>query len=151
MLLCFKDEYVFILKANVCILLAFQQNLSLIGEKFKECLDRFLRMNFSKGCPPVFNTLRSLYRDKEKVKPTLIPSLRAAWLLGSRLLTTVCEPAVSPSSLNACVPFSICSLFALRCFTDFSICFLSLTSSYTNIFSNLFSLFFFKDLVIYYM
>ena len=67
MLLCFKDEYVFILKANVCILLAFQQNLSLIGEKFKECLDRFLRMNFSKGCPPVFNTLRSLYRDKEKV------------------------------------------------------------------------------------
>ncbi|EGW07011.1 NMDA receptor-regulated protein 1 [Cricetulus griseus] len=39
----------------------------LSGEKFKECLDRFLRMNFSKGCPPVFNTLRSLYRDKEKV------------------------------------------------------------------------------------
>lgn len=24
-------------------------------------------MNFSKGCPPVFNTLRSLYKDKEKV------------------------------------------------------------------------------------
>lgn len=38
------------------------------GEKFKECLDKFLRMNFSKGCPPVFNTLRSLYKDKEKVK-----------------------------------------------------------------------------------
>ncbi|EQB79048.1 N(alpha)-acetyltransferase 15, NatA auxiliary subunit isoform 2 [Camelus ferus] len=37
------------------------------GEKFKECLDKFLRMNFSKGCPPVFNTLRSLYKDKEKV------------------------------------------------------------------------------------
>ncbi|NWQ66757.1 NAA16 acetyltransferase, partial [Neopipo cinnamomea] len=36
-------------------------------EKFKECLDKFLRMNFSKGCPPVFNTLRSLYKDKEKV------------------------------------------------------------------------------------
>uniref|UniRef100_A0A8C2N440 N-alpha-acetyltransferase 15, NatA auxiliary subunit n=1 Tax=Cricetulus griseus TaxID=10029 RepID=A0A8C2N440_CRIGR len=39
----------------------------LSGEKFKECFDRSLRMNFSKGCPPVFNTLRSLYRDKEKV------------------------------------------------------------------------------------
>ncbi|XP_045432359.1 N-alpha-acetyltransferase 15, NatA auxiliary subunit isoform X6 [Pipistrellus kuhlii] len=39
----------------------------LCGEKFKECLDKFLRMNFSKGCPPVFNTLRSLYKDKEKV------------------------------------------------------------------------------------
>nr|XP_036854502.1 N-alpha-acetyltransferase 15, NatA auxiliary subunit isoform X3 [Manis javanica] len=39
----------------------------LSGEKFKECLDKFLRMNFSKGCPPVFNTLRSLYKDKEKV------------------------------------------------------------------------------------
>lgn len=42
------------------------------GEKFKECLDKFLRMNFSKGCPPVFNTLRSLYKDKEKVKQTKI-------------------------------------------------------------------------------
>ncbi|KAM9677756.1 N-alpha-acetyltransferase 15, NatA auxiliary subunit isoform 3-T3 [Trichechus inunguis] len=39
----------------------------LSGDKFKECLDKFLRMNFSKGCPPVFNTLRSLYKDKEKV------------------------------------------------------------------------------------
>lgn len=42
------------------------------GEKFKECLDKFLRMNFSKGCPPVFNTLRSLYKDKEKVKQNTI-------------------------------------------------------------------------------
>ncbi|XP_078532912.1 N-alpha-acetyltransferase 15, NatA auxiliary subunit [Lissotriton helveticus] len=39
----------------------------LSGDMFKECLDRYLRMNFSKGCPPVFNTLRSLYHDKEKV------------------------------------------------------------------------------------
>ncbi|XP_026553841.1 N-alpha-acetyltransferase 15, NatA auxiliary subunit isoform X3 [Pseudonaja textilis] len=39
----------------------------LLGDKFRECLDKFLRMNFSKGCPPVFNTLRSLYKDKEKV------------------------------------------------------------------------------------
>ncbi|XP_074849390.1 N-alpha-acetyltransferase 15, NatA auxiliary subunit isoform X2 [Carettochelys insculpta] len=39
----------------------------LSGEKLKECLDKFLRMNFSKGCPPIFNTLRSLYKDKEKV------------------------------------------------------------------------------------
>ncbi|XP_031415663.1 N-alpha-acetyltransferase 15, NatA auxiliary subunit b isoform X2 [Clupea harengus] len=39
----------------------------LAGEKFCECLDKYLRMNFSKGCPPVFTTLRSLYNDKEKV------------------------------------------------------------------------------------
>uniref|UniRef100_A0A7N5ZSF8 N(alpha)-acetyltransferase 15, NatA auxiliary subunit n=1 Tax=Anabas testudineus TaxID=64144 RepID=A0A7N5ZSF8_ANATE len=39
----------------------------LSGEKFRECLDRYLRMNFSKGCPPVFTTLKSLYNDKEKV------------------------------------------------------------------------------------
>uniref|UniRef100_A0A6Q2WQ85 N(alpha)-acetyltransferase 15, NatA auxiliary subunit a n=1 Tax=Esox lucius TaxID=8010 RepID=A0A6Q2WQ85_ESOLU len=39
----------------------------LTGEKFRECLDRYLRMNFSKGCPPVFTTLKSLYHDKEKV------------------------------------------------------------------------------------
>ncbi|KAM8939478.1 N-alpha-acetyltransferase 15, NatA auxiliary subunit [Pelodytes ibericus] len=40
----------------------------LTGEKFRECLDKYLRMNLSKGCPPVFNTLRSLYGDKEKVE-----------------------------------------------------------------------------------
>ncbi|KAL7863571.1 hypothetical protein SRHO_G00125550 [Serrasalmus rhombeus] len=39
----------------------------LSGEKFRECLDRYLRMNFTKGCPPLFTTLKSLYTDKEKV------------------------------------------------------------------------------------
>uniref|UniRef100_A0A8C5AYK8 N-alpha-acetyltransferase 15, NatA auxiliary subunit-like n=1 Tax=Gadus morhua TaxID=8049 RepID=A0A8C5AYK8_GADMO len=39
----------------------------LSGVKFRECLDRYLRLNFSKGCPPVFTTLKSLYHDKEKV------------------------------------------------------------------------------------
>ncbi|MEQ2185420.1 hypothetical protein GOODEAATRI_017957, partial [Goodea atripinnis] len=38
-----------------------------LGEKFQECLDTYLRMNFTKGCPPVFTTLKSLYTDKEKV------------------------------------------------------------------------------------
>lgn len=61
-----------------------QQNFFFQGEKFKECLDKFLRMNFSKGCPPVFNTLRSLYKDKEKVKqntvfPPTIISLLSLW------------------------------------------------------------------------
>nr|XP_046261771.1 N-alpha-acetyltransferase 15, NatA auxiliary subunit a [Scatophagus argus] len=45
----------------------------LTGEKFCECLDSYLRMNFSKGCPPVFTTLKSLYSDKEKV--TIIEEL----------------------------------------------------------------------------
>ncbi|KTG46932.1 hypothetical protein cypCar_00019931, partial [Cyprinus carpio] len=40
----------------------------LTGEKFRECLDRYLRMNFSKGCPPVFTTLKSLYHQKDKVE-----------------------------------------------------------------------------------
>ncbi|KAB5570955.1 hypothetical protein PHYPO_G00219410 [Pangasianodon hypophthalmus] len=39
----------------------------LTGEKFRECLDHYLRVNFSKGCPPLFTTLKSLYHDKEKV------------------------------------------------------------------------------------
>ncbi|KAM9741699.1 N-alpha-acetyltransferase 15, NatA auxiliary subunit-like [Menidia menidia] len=39
----------------------------LTGETFRECLDSYLRMNFSKGCPPVFTTLKSLYTDKSKV------------------------------------------------------------------------------------
>ncbi|XP_041929520.1 N-alpha-acetyltransferase 15, NatA auxiliary subunit a isoform X1 [Alosa sapidissima] len=38
-----------------------------LGEKFLECLDKYLRINFSKGCPPVFTTLKSLYHDKDKV------------------------------------------------------------------------------------
>uniref|UniRef100_A0A7N8XPU8 N-alpha-acetyltransferase 15, NatA auxiliary subunit a n=1 Tax=Mastacembelus armatus TaxID=205130 RepID=A0A7N8XPU8_9TELE len=37
------------------------------GDTFCECLDSYLRINFSKGCPPVFTTLKSLYTDKEKV------------------------------------------------------------------------------------
>ncbi|TNM86258.1 hypothetical protein fugu_008529 [Takifugu bimaculatus] len=45
----------------------------LLGEKFRECLDKYLRMNFSKGCPPVFTTLKSLYNNKEKV--TIIEEL----------------------------------------------------------------------------
>lgn len=57
------------------------------GEKFRECLDTYLRMNFSKGCPPVFTTLKSLYTDKEKVSreafnisaPTFKFSLFLVW------------------------------------------------------------------------
>uniref|UniRef100_A0A671VCR2 N-alpha-acetyltransferase 15, NatA auxiliary subunit a n=1 Tax=Sparus aurata TaxID=8175 RepID=A0A671VCR2_SPAAU len=45
----------------------------LTGEKFRECLDSYLRINLSKGCPPVFTTLKSLYTDKEKV--TIIEEL----------------------------------------------------------------------------
>ncbi|XP_032410939.1 N-alpha-acetyltransferase 15, NatA auxiliary subunit-like [Xiphophorus hellerii] len=45
----------------------------LTGEKFRECLDIYLRMNFTKGCPPVFTTLESLYTDREKV--TIIEEL----------------------------------------------------------------------------
>uniref|UniRef100_A0A6I8NQ08 N-alpha-acetyltransferase 16, NatA auxiliary subunit n=1 Tax=Ornithorhynchus anatinus TaxID=9258 RepID=A0A6I8NQ08_ORNAN len=37
------------------------------GEKFRELMDRFLRVNFSKGCPPLFTTLKSLYYNPEKV------------------------------------------------------------------------------------
>uniref|UniRef100_A0A8C7XDM9 N-alpha-acetyltransferase 15, NatA auxiliary subunit n=1 Tax=Oryzias sinensis TaxID=183150 RepID=A0A8C7XDM9_9TELE len=39
----------------------------LTGEQFRECLDRYLRLNFSKGCPPVFTTLKSLYCNPDKV------------------------------------------------------------------------------------
>ncbi|XP_053162837.1 N-alpha-acetyltransferase 16, NatA auxiliary subunit isoform X2 [Hemicordylus capensis] len=37
------------------------------GEKFRELMDKFLRVNFSKGCPPLFTTLKSLYYNMEKV------------------------------------------------------------------------------------
>uniref|UniRef100_A0A8C6ZJJ8 N-alpha-acetyltransferase 16, NatA auxiliary subunit n=1 Tax=Nothoprocta perdicaria TaxID=30464 RepID=A0A8C6ZJJ8_NOTPE len=41
------------------------------GEKFRELMDKFLRVNFSKGCPPLFTTLKSLYYNPEKVKFSL--------------------------------------------------------------------------------
>ncbi|XP_063160633.1 N-alpha-acetyltransferase 16, NatA auxiliary subunit [Candoia aspera] len=37
------------------------------GEKFRELMDKFLRVNFSKGCPPLFTTLKSLYYSTEKI------------------------------------------------------------------------------------
>lgn len=37
------------------------------GKKFQELMDKFLRPNFSKGCPPLFTTLKSLYCNTEKV------------------------------------------------------------------------------------
>ncbi|XP_007438931.1 N-alpha-acetyltransferase 16, NatA auxiliary subunit [Python bivittatus] len=37
------------------------------GEKFRELMDTFLRVNFSKGCPPLFTTLKSLYYSTEKI------------------------------------------------------------------------------------
>ncbi|EHB13048.1 NMDA receptor-regulated 1-like protein, partial [Heterocephalus glaber] len=43
------------------------------GEKFRELMDKFLRTNLSKGCPPLFTTLKSLYYNAEKKEtPTTI-------------------------------------------------------------------------------
>uniref|UniRef100_A0A8D1KIF2 N-alpha-acetyltransferase 16, NatA auxiliary subunit n=1 Tax=Sus scrofa TaxID=9823 RepID=A0A8D1KIF2_PIG len=38
-----------------------------LSAKFRELMDKFLRVNFSKGCPPLFTTLKSLYYDSEKI------------------------------------------------------------------------------------
>ncbi|XP_017650261.1 N-alpha-acetyltransferase 16, NatA auxiliary subunit isoform X2 [Nannospalax galili] len=38
-----------------------------LRKKFRELMDKFLRPNFSKGCPPLFTTLKSLYCNTEKV------------------------------------------------------------------------------------
>ncbi|XP_069061436.1 N-alpha-acetyltransferase 16, NatA auxiliary subunit isoform X2 [Pleurodeles waltl] len=37
------------------------------GDRFRELMDKFLRINFSKGCPPLFTTVKSLYSNAEKV------------------------------------------------------------------------------------
>lgn len=44
-----------------------QSLLLSLGKKFRELMDKFLRPNFSKGCPPLFTTLKSLYSNAEKV------------------------------------------------------------------------------------
>lgn len=38
------------------------------GEIFRDRIDKYLRTNFSKGCPPLFTTLKSLYNDPGKVR-----------------------------------------------------------------------------------
>ncbi|XP_023477425.2 N-alpha-acetyltransferase 16, NatA auxiliary subunit isoform X3 [Equus caballus] len=38
-----------------------------LSEKFRDLIDKFLRVNFSKGCPPLFTTLKSLYYNTEKI------------------------------------------------------------------------------------
>ncbi|XP_059935813.1 N-alpha-acetyltransferase 16, NatA auxiliary subunit isoform X2 [Mesoplodon densirostris] len=38
-----------------------------LSEKFRELMDKFLRVHFSKGCPPLFTTLKSLYYNTEKI------------------------------------------------------------------------------------
>uniref|UniRef100_A0A8C3RSF7 N-alpha-acetyltransferase 16, NatA auxiliary subunit n=1 Tax=Chelydra serpentina TaxID=8475 RepID=A0A8C3RSF7_CHESE len=47
------------------------------GETFRELMDKFLRVNFSKGCPPLFTTLKSLYYNTEKVE--IIQELAAGY------------------------------------------------------------------------
>ncbi|EMP34362.1 N-alpha-acetyltransferase 16, NatA auxiliary subunit [Chelonia mydas] len=42
------------------------------GETFRELMDKFLRVNFSKGCPPLFTTLKSLYYNTEKARVILL-------------------------------------------------------------------------------
>ncbi|XP_036788293.1 N-alpha-acetyltransferase 16, NatA auxiliary subunit isoform X3 [Manis pentadactyla] len=38
-----------------------------LSEKFRKLMDKFLRANFSKGCPPLFTTLKSLFHNAEKI------------------------------------------------------------------------------------
>ncbi|OXB79808.1 UNVERIFIED_CONTAM: hypothetical protein H355_000970 [Colinus virginianus] len=45
------------------------------SEKFRELMDKFLRVNFSKGCPPLFTTLKSLYYNPEKENDSLFGKL----------------------------------------------------------------------------
>uniref|UniRef100_A0A8B9Q4P1 N(alpha)-acetyltransferase 16, NatA auxiliary subunit n=1 Tax=Apteryx owenii TaxID=8824 RepID=A0A8B9Q4P1_APTOW len=56
------------------------------GEKFRELMDKFLRVNFSKGCPPLFTTLKSLYYNPEKVKFSIyLVLVKSLYLISNRL------------------------------------------------------------------
>lgn len=80
------------------------------GEKFRECLDKYLRMNFSKGCPPVFTTLKSLYNNKEKVSPRVAAPPRPGWpdLTSVSVQVTIIEELVVgyETSLKSCRMFN---------------------------------------------
>ncbi|GAB1299121.1 N-alpha-acetyltransferase 16, NatA auxiliary subunit [Apodemus speciosus] len=61
------------------------------GKKFRELMDKFLRPNFSKGCPPLFTTLKSLYCNTEKLNLELIDlaKLLASEFQGSSCLNVI--------------------------------------------------------------
>lgn len=61
--------------------------LSLItGDLFRSEVDDYMRRGFHKGIPPLFVDLKSLYKDKEKVK--IIEDLLQSYLVA--LKTTGC-------------------------------------------------------------
>lgn len=78
--LCIK-AYIFMSHSVLLTLLYLCCGPCWLEEKFLECLDSYLRMNFIKGCPPVFTTLKSLYANKEKVRSSLLLKLPASALI----------------------------------------------------------------------
>lgn len=58
----------------------------LLGDLFREEVDNYMRRGFQKGIPPLFVDLKSLYKDKDKVK--IIEDLLQSYLVA--LKTTGC-------------------------------------------------------------
>uniref|UniRef100_A0A3Q2NWZ3 N-alpha-acetyltransferase 15, NatA auxiliary subunit a n=1 Tax=Fundulus heteroclitus TaxID=8078 RepID=A0A3Q2NWZ3_FUNHE len=84
----------------------------LTGEKFRDCLDSYLRMNFTKGCPPVFTTLKSLYTDREKV--TIIEEVVLGYescLKGSRMFSENDEGKEEPPTTLLWVQYFLAQHF----------------------------------------
>lgn len=40
------------------------------GERFRTLVDAFIRQGLQKGIPQLFNSLRALYKNEEKVRPS---------------------------------------------------------------------------------
>ncbi|EDO40471.1 predicted protein, partial [Nematostella vectensis] len=68
------------------------------GERFSDLLDKFMRPAIRKGVPPLFNNLRMLYCDKEKVNTHSMQTFGVLSIHSSILLLSVGE-LESPSAL----------------------------------------------------
>jgi hypothetical protein len=57
------------------VFFSFYVYLANSGEEFRKRLDVLITQSLRKGVPPLFNNLRSLYRDAEKVRQILVKVL----------------------------------------------------------------------------
>ncbi|CAH1123694.1 unnamed protein product [Ceutorhynchus assimilis] len=64
------------------------------GEQFRILLDKYMRKALSKGVPPLFVDLRSLYKDPKKIQ--LIEELVLSYIESLKKVSKYCETDVGP-------------------------------------------------------
>lgn len=61
----FEEEYFIFYQLLYCLK---KTTFFFVGDLFRKEIDEYMRRGFHKGIPPLFVDLKSLYKDKEKIK-----------------------------------------------------------------------------------